>query len=57
MIKERDLQLLAAASLYIASKYEEIYSPGVKIFKKATDDAYSESDILNFERKVLYKLN
>ena len=57
MIRERDLQLLAAASLYIASKYEEIYSPGVKIFKKATDDAYSETDILNFERKVLYKLN
>jgi len=56
-IKEKDLQLLAAACLYIASKYEEIYSPGVKIFKRATDDAYTVGEILDFEIKVLTLLN
>jgi len=38
-VAEHQLQLLAVTCLYIASKYEEIYSPRIADFIKTTDNA------------------
>jgi len=52
-ICEKELQLLGVASLYIASKYEEVYVNRVEEFAKTTDNAYSCCDILGMESKIL----
>lgn len=50
------LQLLATGSLFIAAKYEEVYSPSVKNYSYVTDGGYTEEDILNAERYILQVL-
>lgn len=50
-------QLIAAACLSIACKYEEIYSPEIKDFVYITDSTYSKEDILQAEIFVLTDLN
>eukprot|EP00801_Mesodinium_rubrum_P003851 Mrub_03852.p1 GENE.Mrub_03852~~Mrub_03852.p1 ORF type:complete len:436 (-),score=48.31 Mrub_03852:67-1230(-) len=56
-IMEKELQLLAVASLYIASKYEEVYIHRIEEFAKTTDDAYTCDEILLMERKIMMSLN
>jgi G2/mitotic-specific cyclin 1/2 len=49
------LQLVGTASLFIASKYEEIYSPSVKNF--AHESGCTVEDILNAEKYILEVLD
>ncbi|KAH3686074.1 hypothetical protein WICPIJ_002954 [Wickerhamomyces pijperi] len=50
------LQLLATGSLFIAAKYEEVYSPSVKNYAYVTDGGYTEQQILDTERFILQML-
>ncbi|ODQ82295.1 hypothetical protein BABINDRAFT_164107 [Babjeviella inositovora NRRL Y-12698] len=47
------LQLLATGSLFIAAKYEEVYSPSVKNYAYVTDGGYNEDEILQAEKYIL----
>ena len=51
------LQLVGVASMFIASKYEEIYPPELKDFVYITDKAYVKSEVLEMEYKMLKYLN
>lgn len=46
-------QLLGTASLMIAAKYEEIYPPKVKDFVYICANAYTRSDVLEMEARIL----
>ncbi|KAK6465140.1 G2/mitotic-specific cyclin [Scheffersomyces coipomensis] len=47
------LQLLATGSLFIAAKYEEVFSPSVKNYAYFTDGSYTEEEILQAEKYIL----
>lgn len=51
------LQLLATGALFIAAKFEEVYSPSIKNYAYITDGAYSENDIREAENYMLKSLN
>lgn len=51
------LQLLATGSLFIAAKYEEVFSPSVKNYAYFTDGLYTEDEILEAEKYILTILN
>ncbi|CCE82207.1 Piso0_001920 [Millerozyma farinosa CBS 7064] len=51
------LQLLATGSLFIAAKYEEVFSPSVKNYAYFTDGSYTEEEILQAEKFILTILN
>ncbi|TID29805.1 hypothetical protein CANINC_001620 [Pichia inconspicua] len=51
------LQLLATGSLFIAAKYEEVYSPSIKNYAYVTDGAFTEEEILGAEKFILEILN
>ena len=51
------LQCVGVASMFIASKYEEIYPPELKDFVYITDKAYVKTDVLEMEYKMLTSLN
>ncbi len=51
------LQLLATGALFIAAKYEEVYSPSIKNYAYVTDGAFTEEEILGAERFILEILN
>jgi cyclin A len=51
------LQLLGTASIYIASKYEEIFPPDVNEFVYITDDTYKKEQVLRMEHLILKVLN
>lgn len=51
------LQLLATGSLFIAAKYEEVFSPSVKNYAYYTDGLYTEDEILQAEKYILTILN
>ena len=43
--------------MFIASKYEEIYSPEVRDFSYVTDKTYTVQQILHKETQILLTLN
>ena len=47
------LQLVGTASMYIASKYEEISPPDVSEFVFITDDTYTKKQVLRMEHLLL----
>ncbi|KAG8440424.1 hypothetical protein GDO86_006249 [Hymenochirus boettgeri] len=51
------LQLVGVASLFIASKYEEMYAPEISDFVYITDNTYSKAQIREMEIKILKELN
>ncbi|ESN92226.1 hypothetical protein HELRODRAFT_116074 [Helobdella robusta] len=51
------LQLLGAAAMFIAAKYEEIYPPDVAEFVYITDDTYTMKQVLQMEQAILKTLN
>ncbi|KAH3900865.1 related to G2/mitotic-specific cyclin-2 [Saccharomycodes ludwigii] len=51
------LQLVGTASLFIASKYEEVYSPSVRHFAQETDGACDEEEIKEGEKFILQTLD
>jgi cyclin A len=56
-VLDDNLQLLGTASLYIASKYEELDPPSVRTFVYVTYGKYSNQQIWRMERRVLKVLN
>lgn len=51
------LQLVGTASMYIASKYEEISPPDVSEFVYITDDTYTKKQVLRMEHLLLKVLD
>lgn len=51
------LQLVGVAAMFIAAKYEEVFSPHVQYFRHVADDGFTEEEILQAERVVLSTLN
>lgn len=51
------LQLIGAAAVMVAAKYEEIYPPPLKEYVYITDDTYSASQVLRMERVILSAIN
>lgn len=43
--------------MFIASKYEEMYSPDISDFVYITDNAYSKTEILQMEMLIVRTLN
>lgn len=55
-VPRQKLQLVGVASMFIASKYEEIYPPEVKDFAYVCDKAYTTAEILDMEGKIIASL-
>lgn len=51
------LQLVGITALFIASKYEEVFSPHIKHFKYLADNTFTEEEILRAERFMLQTLD
>lgn len=47
------LQLLGTCAMFIASKFEEIFPPGIEEFIYITDDSYTTKQVLRMERLIL----
>ncbi|XP_061165183.1 G2/mitotic-specific cyclin-A-like [Saccostrea echinata] len=56
-VQRSKLQLVGAASMFLASKYEEIYPPDVGEFSYITDDTYTKKQVLRMESLVLKVLS
>ncbi|XP_050446579.1 G2/mitotic-specific cyclin-B [Cataglyphis hispanica] len=56
-IDRKQLQLVGVAAMFIASKYEEMYSPDISDFVYITDQAYTKLDILEMELLIVRTLN
>lgn len=52
-INRTKLQLVGVTAMFIACKYEEIYSPEVKDFIYMTDKAYTKGEMLKMESDIL----
>lgn len=50
-------QLVGIASLFIASKYEEVVCPSISNFLYMTDGGYDEDEMLRAERYILQQLD
>lgn len=49
----KELQLVGITGLFIASKYEELYSPDCADFSFITDNAYNKRQIMDMEKKMI----
>ena len=56
-IDRKRLQLVGVTAMFIASKYEEIYSPDINDFVYITDNAYSRVEILQMEMLIVKTLD
>lgn len=56
-IKKSQLHLLGVTTLFIASKYEEIYPPELKDFLVVSENLFKRDEVLILERDILQKLN
>ncbi|KAJ0980251.1 hypothetical protein J5N97_008506 [Dioscorea zingiberensis] len=56
-ITRQQLQLVGVASMFIASKYEEISPPHMEDFCYITDNTYTKQEVLNMETEILKLLN
>lgn len=52
-ISRKLFQLVGITSLFIACKYEEIYTPDVKDFSQITEQSFSVKQILDMEGEIL----
>lgn len=50
------VQLVGIAALFVAAKYEEVFTPAIQNYAYISDGGYEEDDILNAERFVLQVL-
>ena len=55
-IKRKYLQLLGITSMFIASKYEDIYPPEIKDFIFMTNNSYSKEELIKLESDILDKI-
>lgn len=51
------LQLVGITAMFIAAKYEEVFSPHIGHFKYLADDTFTEEEILRAERFMLQTLD
>lgn len=51
------LQLLGVAALFVAAKYEEVWTPRISDFVSVCDSLYSRKEIVQMERDILNKLH
>lgn len=51
------LQLVGVAAMFVAAKYEEVFSPHVQYFRHVADDGFTEDEILKAERYILATLD
>ncbi|XP_011494160.1 PREDICTED: G2/mitotic-specific cyclin-B [Ceratosolen solmsi marchali] len=56
LITRKRLQLVGVTAMFIASKYEEMYSPDISDFVYITDNAYTKSEILQMEMIIIKTL-
>jgi len=56
-VGRKRLQLVGITSMWIASKYEEIFAPEVNDFVYITDNAYSSAELRAMELDILRTLN
>ncbi|XP_015175813.1 PREDICTED: G2/mitotic-specific cyclin-B [Polistes dominula] len=56
-IDRKRLQLVGVTAMFIASKYEEMYSPDVSDFVYITDNAYTKLEILKMELVIITTLD
>ncbi|XP_075129436.1 G2/mitotic-specific cyclin-B2-like [Leptodactylus fuscus] len=56
-VRRNRLQLVGVSSLFVASKYEEMYYPEIADFVYITDNAYSKAEIREMEKIILDKLS
>lgn len=50
-------QLIGISSLFVASKFEEMYPPDIGDFSSITDNTYSKKDIRTCEHMILQSLD
>merc|ERR1712216_84851 len=55
-VKKEQLQLLGAAALLVASKFEEIYPPEVEDFVHISDRAFKKDAVIKMESEILNTL-
>ena len=53
IIERKYFQLLGITAMFIASKYEEIYSPEMKDYIYMTDNSYTKKQMLQMENDIL----
>ena len=51
------LQLTGCCSMWMASKYHEIYAPEINDFVYISDNAFESQDLIDYEQIMLTKLN
>ena len=56
-VSKESFQLIGIVSTLIASKYEEIYPPGIKDFSLITNRICNKKQILDTEKLILHELN
>lgn len=56
-IVRHELQLVGLTSMFIASKFEEMYSPDIHDFVFMSDKAYTKKEILRMEYRILKALD
>jgi G2/mitotic-specific cyclin-B, other len=56
-IPRKEFQLLGVSSLFLASKYEEIYPPELRDLILLTDKAYTKDQAIVMEREILKTLD
>ena len=49
-VRKTELQLVGVTALYLSAKMEEVYSPKIQDFARATDNAYKVEQIRKMER-------
>lgn len=57
IVSKSNLQLVGLASLFISSKYEEIYAPSIHELEHVGAHTYSQPEILSMERMILHELD
>jgi cyclin B len=55
-LTKNKLHLLGVTSLLIATKYEEIYAPGLKELLSVSENKFNKDEVLNFEYEILSTL-
>ncbi len=56
-VVRHDLQLVGLTSMFIASKFEEMYTPEIHDFVFMSDKAYTKKEILRMELRILKALD
>jgi hypothetical protein len=53
IVQKKGLQLVGISALFIASKYEEIYPPGLKELLACADGAFTKLQLIRMENEML----